>query len=606
VYDPGPRWSAAFRDGPWATLLPLLSLLPFMLSGAVRYAYGSSFVVALALPSALSVIAAGLVYVYGLPRIEQAHSRVAALATFGLTLLAVGLTFELWWTPLFAGLPNTFEGVDIGNHLLIYQRFVRPGGHRQYAGFVTLYALMHWYRVLFDSQPAPGPSYWYALRFAHYACLLVLPVSIALVVYPVLARVRGAIQTSVVAVFCMPVVLGALGLLCFPVVQYYQAEGFYSQIIGLYPLLFGWLCYGLIEHAGARFLLCCFWLVVQRFSYGLNMADTLFALAYLWLWDARSIRWPLVRWGAWAFVPAACWVAARILRQLLVLRYAKGYFIEYLDGWVLLSMPLLALLLMLAPSLLRQRGIAVAPASERLWRYAGSHGLVTTLLLLLYVAAGGPRMYYFQKYTLYSSLLLAVASVGPVCTLLAHLLTTGWAWMWRLERAQFLFGAALLAALALGAAAQGYRAYWALASERWHRSTPSAGMYATWEPEVDDFIAKTLADKKAAFGGYYDPFWPRMFTQNTFYFFFSHARDHIFNGDFLAGAQMFGEDPGHCLFMAGSPEDYAPGASSDMGKQLRRLHGARGLCHTFQPAWSAAPRTVCATCLEPSQDAKKP
>ena len=38
-------------------------------------------------------------------------------------LIAIAHTFRLWWTPVFAGLPNTLQGVDVGNHLLLYQRF---------------------------------------------------------------------------------------------------------------------------------------------------------------------------------------------------------------------------------------------------------------------------------------------------------------------------------------------------------------------------------------------------------------------------------------------------------------------------------------------------
>jgi len=314
---------------PWATLLPLLGLLPLMLSGAVRYTYGSSFVVSIALPSAVFVILAGLVYVYGLPRIEQARSRVVAPAVFAVFVLAIAFSYELWWTPLFNGLPNTFDGVDVGNHLLIYQKFVQPGEHRQYVGFVTMYAVMHWYRLLLAEKMAAEPSYWHALRFTHYAFMLVLPLAIALVVYPVLARIRSGIQASIAALLSVPLQLAALGFLLFPVVQYYQAEGFYSQIAGLYPLVFGWLCYGLIEHAGLRFQICCVWLVVQRFTYGLNMGDVLFALAYLWLWDARNIRFVLLRWAAWAFVPVACYGAWKILSKLWNQRYATGYFIDY-------------------------------------------------------------------------------------------------------------------------------------------------------------------------------------------------------------------------------------------------------------------------------------
>jgi hypothetical protein len=597
VHDPGPRWSAAFQGMPWATLLPLLSLLPLMLSGAVRYTFGSSFVVSLAIPSAALVILAGMVYLYGLPRIEPARSRVVAPAVFSVAVLGAAFSYELWWTPLFGGLPNTFEGVDIGNHLLIYQKFVQPGGHRQYAGFVSMYSVMHWYRVLFASAMSVGPSYWHALRFAHYAFLLVLPVASALVVYPVLARIRDGIQACIAALLCLPLQLSALGFLLFPVVAYYQAEGFYSQIAGLYPLVFGWLCFGLIEHAGARFAICCLWLVVQRFSYGLNMGDLLLTLAYLWAWEARAIQPRVLRWAAWAFVPVSCYGAYVVLRKLWRLRFASGYFIEYPEAWVIGSMLGMGLLLLVAASFFKQRGVELSAASERLWRYAGVNAWVSGVIMLLYLASGAPPEYYFQKYSLYASVLLALAAVGPLSTLVAHLVTEGPRWLLKLDNLELSLGTLSLASLTLFGALCGYRVYQPLASERWHHNTPSAVLYSNYEPEIQAFIEKTLREKKSRFGGYYDTFWPRMFTHNALYFFFSHARDHYFNYDFLIGQQMFSEDRGECIFVTGTPAEYLPGTNTEMGRQLRRLYNARDTCNTYQPAWSNAALTVCAACM---------
>jgi hypothetical protein len=582
---------------PWAPLLPLLTLLPFMLSGAVRYTYGSSMVVSLALPSGVFVVLAGLVYVYGLPRIEQAETAAAVPAVALSAMLLIALCYELWWTPLFAGLPNTFEGVDVGNHLLFFQRFLKPGEHRQYAGFVSMYGLMEWYRRLLGSELSTGPSLWHALRFTHYAFLLSVPVALALVVYPALARVRNGIEATIAAVFSLPLQCAALGCLLFPALQYYQAEGFYSQIAGLYPLLFGWLCYGLIEHAGTRFVLCCVWVGVQRFTYGLNLGDTLLALSYLWLFEAHTIRPAWLRWAAWAFVPVSAYGAVRVLSRLWPLRYSKGYFIEYSLAWVVPSTLLIALLLLVAPSFLRSSGITVAAASERLWRYAGLHGLITGALMAIYIAVGAPVRYYIEKYALYSSVLLSIAALGPLCTLVVHLVTGPVSWLLQPKNAQLLSSALALAALTLFGQVKGYGVYRWQARERWHRSAPSGALYSHYEPRIQAFIEKTLQEKKAGFGGYYDTFWPRMFTHNTFYFFFSHARDYFFNHDFEVGNTMFLEDPGHCYFVLGQPSDYLPGPKSDMGRQLTRLYAKRDGCTSYKPDWSATPLTVCAACL---------
>jgi hypothetical protein len=597
VHDPGPRWSAAFLGMPWATLLPLTLLLPFMLSGAVRFESGTSFETSLALPAALTVMIAGWVWTYGLPELERAHNRVAAPATLAAALLLIAFTFELWWTPLFGGMPNTFEGVDIGNHLLLYQRFAKPNEHRQYVGFVSMYALMHWYRVLLASHAPSARSFYDALRFTHYAFLLVLPLSLALVVYPVVARARTTIQALIAAVASLPLQLASLGLLLFPVVQYYQAEGFYSQIAGIYPLVFGFLSYGLIEHAGTRFVLCCFWLVVQRYTYGLNMGDCLLALAYLWLWDAREIKARWLRWGAWAFAPLAVFASTRVLRKLWLLRLARGYFIYYPTAWVVGGMVLTSMLLLLAPGFFRQRGITFSATSERLWRYAGVHGMATGTLTALYYACGGPTLYYIQKFTLYGTVLLAIACVGPLATLGVHLVERGPRWLLTPDNARFAWGASAFSALALFAAIQGYIIYRPLARERYLHTTPSAALYANFLPEVDEFIEKTMREHKAGFGGYYDTFWPRMFTHNVLYFFFAHARDHYFNGDFAVGNAMFWDRPGLCFFVQGTPAEYLVAPTTEMARQITRFYKGRDVCSTFRPAWSERSLTVCAACL---------
>ncbi|HEY6878535.1 MAG TPA: hypothetical protein VI299_10980 [Polyangiales bacterium] len=581
---------------PWATLLPLLALLPPVLSAAIRYSFGTSFEVALAYASAPFVILAGVVYVHGLPRCERAANPALGPLMFALTAVAVVFTFELWWTPLFEGLPNTFEGVDIGNHLLLYQRFIRPGQHEQYEGFVGMYGLMHWYRELLAStEPAPR-SYYQALRFAHYAFLLSLPVALSLMLYPVLARLRSTVALLIALVLSLPVPLAALAFLLFPALQYFQAEGFYSQIAGLYPLLFGYLCYGLIENAALRFLLCCAWLLVQRFTYGLNLSDNLLALAYLWLWDARSIRFRPLRWGAWAFVPVAASAAVLILGRLWPLRHARGYFIDYAMPWLVGGMLLTAVLLVFAADALRQRGIHVSAASERLWRYAAVHGLVTGTLMAIYLASDAPRLYYIQKFALYATVLLGLAVVGPVCTVIAHVVEHGPRWLLARDHARLLWGMLALGALALFGSLQGYVVYRPQARERWRRSVPSTTLYSNYEPAVQAFIEQTLHEKGQLFAGYYDTFWPRMFTHNTLFFLFEHQRDHFFNFDFLEGRALFYEGPG-CYFVLGTPAEYLPGPNSSMVQQIRRFYDARQKCTTFRPRWAERQHTVCATCF---------
>ncbi|HEX5661533.1 MAG TPA: hypothetical protein VFX59_30295, partial [Polyangiales bacterium] len=289
--------------------------------------------------------------------------------------------------------------------------------------------------------------------------------------------------------------------------------------------------------------------------------------------------------------------ASRVLRKLWLLRLAPGYFIAYPVPWIVGSMVLTSLLLLLAPTMFRQLGIAFSAASERLWRYAAMNGMATGLLMAVYFAYGTPTRYYIQKFSLYTSVLLAIACVGPLTTLVTHLVERGPRWLLSLEHARFVWGASAFTAVAMFAAVQGYIVYWPMARERWLHLAPSKALYSNYEPAVDDFIEKTMREHKAGFGGYYDPFWPRTFTHNALHFFFAHARDHYFNGDFVLGNALFLEGPGLCFFVQGTPDEYLAGPHTEMVRQIQRLYNTRDVCTSFRPEWSERPLSVCAACL---------
>lgn len=595
--ETGSRWAHALLLMPWATLLPLWLPLPFLLSGAVRFLVGWSLGAGLGLCALAALLAVVLAARHGLPRLTESSERVAAYGALVCSIVLVAWTFRLWWSPLYAGLPNTLRGVDIGNHALIYQRFTGEE-HAIYEGFVGLYALVHWYRGTLGAALSKTSSIYYGLRFAHYVCLLTVPVALALIAYPSVATLRTRRRQAAAWGLILPFQLAVLSCLIFPVLGYYQAEGFYSQIVGLYPLLLGWLCFGLVEEPRARFLLCMFWIVVQRFSYGLNLGDLLITLAYLWSWELRPIRPRWLRWGAIAFIPVALGFSWLIYSKLYPLRLLQGYFIEQSVAWVLGAQVTLSIALLAAPSALRAANVSVSDASVRLWRFAGTFGLVNGAITTVYFAHDEPLKYYILKYGLYPIILVLIASIGPISCILAHMVSSDWRQSFKPEPLRLALGALFVSALVSGTMMHGHLPYREMAIERYERTVPNAQLFSHYERKVDKFIDRTLEQRgNAQFGGYYDPFWPRMFSMNALRFLFSVGPDYNYNRAFERSERMFEDKSGHCYFYLGDESFYHGAPTSTLKQHIATLRTRQVDCAEFRPHWAIGKLAVCAACL---------
>jgi len=605
MLDSAARTRDTWLHRPWATLLPLLVILPFSLSGAVRYTLGLGLGASLALVLVLCALAGAAVHRYGLPDTSRARSWHAALAALLVTLGLTAVTFRLWWTPLYRGLPNTAAGIDIGSHLAIFHNFssVDP---KQYEGFVGLYALMYWYGKLFATTGSASATVFYGLRFAHYAYLLALPVALSLVLYPVLATISNTRRLWTVALLSLPAQLAVLVVALFLPLEYYAAEGFYSQIAGLYPLVFGWLFYGLVEHAGSRFVLCCAWLVVQRFTYGLNLGDTLVTLSYLWLWEASEIRTRWLRYGALAFVPVALFTGYTVYVKLLPMRSWLGLLTAAALPWSTGVQLLLSVALLMAPDVFESAGVVASRASVRLWRFAGAFGFINGALTAVYFALGEPREYYILKYGLYAMVLVSMAALGPLCTLIAHFVQGDLRWRDSLASVRLSIGVLVITGLVSLGFVEAYRPYRGWAQERYQRTVPNAMLFSIFEPRVDSFIQRTLAAHHATFGGYFDPHWSRMLVHNTVFGGFFERPTHHLRYEFFASTLTFPSTPGRCIFAAGEPGWYHTPPDSATGAQIRDIAEHSDDCKSYVPRWGAAPLKVCAKCVGPVTSQARP
>jgi hypothetical protein len=595
----GARSREVLLRGPWATLLPLLVFLPFLFSGALRFTFGIGLGMALVLLLIVGALGVAAARRFGVPHEEPAESAHAGIATMASTLVLIAVSYRLWWTPGFGGLPNTIYGTDIGTHLSIYHRFL-GADYKQYEGFIGLYALMYWYAQIFGPADSAPKAIYDGLRFAHYACLLALPVALALVLHPVLARLRDARKLWAVTLLCLPAQLAVLVCALFVPIEYYAAEGFYSQIAGIYPLLLGWLFYGLIEQASSRFVLACAWLVIQRFTYGLNLADAFATLAYLTLWDASAIRPRWLRYGAFAFVPVALFTAYQIVLKLLPMRTWGGTLIHHDVPWILGAQCLLALALLTAPGVFTAAGVQVSAASLRLWRYAGTFGLVNGGLTAVYFAAEEPREYYIVKYGLYAMMLVSIAALGPVSVLVAHLFSGTLRSRGAAPTARLAFGVVAVAALASVAVARGYAPQRRLARERYQRSVPNEALFSNFEPPIDAFMQQTLRKHHATFGGYYDPHWPRNYVHNALFGTYVDSPGNTPHRTFNEYTLVYPRLPGRCYFVLGEPSWFGAPAGSPMGAALRAVKADAKTCISYVPAWGTGAFPVCAACDGPA------
>jgi len=599
MLDLGSRIRDVCFRGPWATLLPLLIILPFSFSGALRYTLGISLVTSLVLLLILIALAIAAVRRFGLPPEEHAESPHAGIATLVVTLVLVAFAYRLWWTPNFGGLPNTVWGTDIGSHVTLYHRFLSPD-YKQYEGFIGLYALQYWYAQIFGPAHSETKAIYDGLRFAHYAYLLALPAGLALVLYPVLAKIRDAWRLWTVALLCLPAQLAVLTFALFAPIEYYAAEGFYSQIAGIYAVVMSWLFYGLIEQVGTRFVVACAWLVIQRFTYGLNLADAFIALGYLTLWDAGAIRPRWLRYGALAFVPVAFYTAYQVILKLLPMRTWGGTLAHQDVPWILGIQCLLSVALLMAPGAFASASVQVSSASLRLWRYAGSFGIVNGALTVVYYAMDEPREYYIMKYALYAMILVPVAVLGPLAELVAHFFSEKFTLRSAAPATRLVLGWVVLFALASVAIGRGYKVHWKLALERYERRIPNEFLFSNFEPPVDAFIHKTLAKRHAKFGGYYDPHWPRNYVHNALFGQYIDSPSNTPHRTYNENTLMYPREKGRCYFILGEPAWFHSPADSPMGAALRAVKTDATTCTSYVPAWGTGAFEVCAACDTPT------
>lgn len=384
----------------------------------LRLAHGLLFLVApVASPVLAGVLRAALGLALGTAQLVAAVGVAAALVAFlvrrrpappgggtpwgAVAFLGLGCLFawvglyDRWWEGLVS-----LGGGDVGNHAIYLADFATtsPGA---YHGFVAFYA------VADAASRLLGPDVFAAFRAAFFATVFG---SLACVAAAVALVDRPWDRASWASLAALGLVV--LNLLFFPLLHYHQADGFYPHLFGVLPLFAAWVLHGASERPAARVAVLIGWVVVTRFTYGLNLGDVLLAAAALLALEARSLPPRRRRLALAAIAVSLLPAAGLVYARLAPLLGEAGAFRVPLLPLTLLGEGLLAWLLANLPRTARRAGIDLPAEALRLIRLPVAFAAVNIAVHLLVAATGQPLRYYFFKYHFHAVALLVAASLA--------------------------------------------------------------------------------------------------------------------------------------------------------------------------------------------------
>lgn len=470
--DAGPASDA--RNPVQALLLvPVLALLPAVVGGVVRTTTGLSLGPALALGALVTALAAW----WGRSAFGRSSSTWWTLGAAALAAVAAVYALEV---RAFEGLPSVGGG-DAGNHVG-NARWFDAHAPRAYLQFVGFYALVGLVRRLTGSGSLEAFRICWDLLLA---CLAWLAFTIAWVAAP---PGRPVVRAGV----AFGVSLAVAGVTWIPLVGYEQADGFYSQLAGLTVVTVALACVSMPESRAWRLLALLAAPVVLRFTYGLNLADVLAAVALLLWSEHHGLVTPRLR-PVLRVLALCCLVAAAAAGHALwPLRLVEGALVRPAH------FAFLGALGCLVASLLWALRASPAGVEGRMLRACLALTGTTTVIQWVLAALGDAEGYYPAKHGA-QALLLGSLGVGAV------LAGAG-------RRAR---GAVVLGLAGLLLARVSVQPWWMAYRERL-RGTPTwRSLQPLYDPDARARIRGVLRAESRAFGGYLDPSWPLMNAMNA-------------------------------------------------------------------------------------------
>ena len=542
-------------------LVPVLLFLPAIVGGIVRASTGLS----LGLSLGLGAVGAAVMAWFARPALGRSSGVLWALGGAALAATIAVCALEV---RAFEGLPSVGGG-DAGNHLGLARAF-DTHAPKAYFQFVVFYAFLGLVRRL------TGSGWLEALRLS-WNVLLATLAWLAFTFAWIGAR---AARPPLRAALALVITLAVAGTTWLPLVGYEQADGFYSHLAGLTVVTLALACVAIPASPAVRLLALAVTPVVLRFTYGLNLADVLAAVAILLWSEARSSpsrrRRMAVRTLGVGCIAAAV-VAGRALWQL---RRADGALVHPVQLAFLAALG--CLVAALAVALRAQESGTRHRVLRACLALAGTTAAIQVLLALL----GDGQRYYAVKHGA-QALLLGLLGAGVVL-----------AGASRRSR-----GAVALAVAGIVLARFSVQPWWLAYRERL-RGTPTwRALLPLYDPDARTRIHEVLGTEHRAFGGFLDPSWPLTNAMNA---------DLGFPGDWTVwdvGQRQFDEgrtNPGadSCIFWSDAPPDEGAygrlvgGFGSGTARSWARARALPGVrCADYRARWDGrTPRRLCWHC----------
>lgn len=373
---------------------------PLFWSGPIRAVFRLSLPVALfaaLLPCAALLLALwpALRQPDSTPRRERWLHRLALGVA---ALFAFALLYNHW----FGGLLVIVDG-DSGTHVSLRDQFA-SSSPREYAGFVSFYALTWWLERLVPNAFVSFATFYY-VAVVLYA---MVPLCAAATTWQQVAAPRR--RTALVATTLLWCAL--LYLVALPLFHYHQAEGFFVHVFGITPLLGIWLVDGLIRPPRVRLLCFLLGVVAYRFTYGLNLGDLLIASAVVVVLEARRFTARRLAWPLFGLTAIALVIAGRYCyQQLSPLWQLDGWIIPpdlrkaVVAEWLLITACVLPLTLPSLRARLRDCDLA------RWVRLPVLFGVINASVTTWMLRHPPPKIYYLAKYNLHALWLILAAAL---------------------------------------------------------------------------------------------------------------------------------------------------------------------------------------------------
>lgn len=563
----------------WAMKTALALLLAFIFSGPVRATLSTNMVTSYWVAFTGTIL---LMWSWR-PQIKLPSKNFWLCFCLPFTLLTV---FAIWklYNPHLYGFP-TVGGGDAGNHVKFENAF-SAFDPKVYKGFVSLYSLVFWLKTLFKLDDFE------AYRLVFYSLILFLNTFVVGAFYSISKDVLNFKSKTLVTAVFVGASLVVFNTIVLPLLHYFQADGFFSQLFGLVPILstvfvFAFCC----TTSVTRIVTLMVGLVLFRFTYGLNLGDLFFTSAVLIYSESKQNT--LARFKLAFKVLATCCFVVSIACYTMIfpLLSTYGAFARQLLGYEVVSLYLLALVLLFAANKLKENPSTIT-SEIRYYEFVGWFGVASASAITLGVLSSPSEYYYLHKYSFYALLLVPTAVVVLFATSCARFVFDSKIRKFSLSRIAVV--SALVLAASIPSLFKSHKSKILTYRERVHGAPPFQGVL---QPLVDQnakqFISNTLAQRKKEFGGFLVASWPMANFMNAI---FGRGEESIYENGTL---QM---STGNCVF-------WKSGAAEQRRIELANRPGWNAVyinlestdskkCSQYQePAFGNVPQTICALCF---------